>query len=319
MAEIVKNIRALFQQAVKISFDLFKITIPIIIITKVLNEAGWIDHLGIILMPVMELVGLPGSMGLVWATAMITNLYGGMIIFASLAPEANLTVAQVTVLATMMLVAHTLPIELRIAQKAGPRFRFMISLRVIGALVLGWLLHQFFEITSYLQTPNKALWSPLPQSKDWADWAKGEIQNLFYIFCVILVLLVVMRLLDILNITALLSRILAPILKLLGMSKDAAPITIIGMTMGISYGGSLLIQEAKSGRISKKDVFFSFSLMGLCHSIIEDTLLMTVIGGHASGILWGRIVFSLLVIFGMVKLFNKLPDTLFNRYIFRTP
>ncbi len=78
-------------------------------------------------------------MGLVWATAMVTNLYGGIVVFASLAPEAHLTVAQITVLTTMMLVAHALPVELRIAQKAGSRLHAMAFLRIAGALTLGWL------------------------------------------------------------------------------------------------------------------------------------------------------------------------------------
>ncbi len=33
-----------------------------------------------IVSPVMELIGLPGSMEFVWATAMLTNLYGVMIV-----------------------------------------------------------------------------------------------------------------------------------------------------------------------------------------------------------------------------------------------
>ena len=34
------------------------------------------------------------------------------------------------------------------------------------------------------------------------------------------------------------------------------------------------------------------ALMGLCHSLVEDTILMMLLGGHLSGILGGRVVFS---------------------------
>ena len=256
-------------------------------------------------------------MGLVWATAMVTNLYGAMIVFASLAPEASLTVAQVTVLATMMLVAHTLPVELRIAQKSGPRFRVMVLLRIMGALLIGWILHQIYSLSGYLQVPNVALWNPPPQSHDWLNWSKGEIRNLGTIFIIILVLLLTMKLLEKIKVISLLTLILEPVLKLLGMSRKAAPITIIGMTMGLAFGGGLLIQEARSGRLSKHDIFFSFSFMGICHSVIEDTLLMMIIGGHLSGILWGRIVFSFVVTFIIVKLVSRVSDETFDRFLFR--
>ncbi|HKL25064.1 MAG TPA: nucleoside recognition domain-containing protein, partial [Desulfuromonadales bacterium] len=105
--------RKVLKDAVATSLPLYKIIIPISLVTKLLTEFGLTERLGAGLAPVMEVVGLPGSMGLVWATAMVTNLYGGMVVFASLAPDAALSVAQVTVLTTMMLVAHALPVELR--------------------------------------------------------------------------------------------------------------------------------------------------------------------------------------------------------------
>ena len=72
---------------------LFRIMIPVLIIVKLLESAGAISVLGRVLAPVMSLVGLPGSMGLVWAAAMITSLYGGIAVFLTLAPAAGLSSA----------------------------------------------------------------------------------------------------------------------------------------------------------------------------------------------------------------------------------
>src|SRR5680860_1455298 len=77
---------------------LFKIIVPISIATRFLQQWGVVDQLGVLLGPVMHLVGLPGEIGLVWATAMLTNLYGGVVVFSSLAPGLDLSIAQVTVL-----------------------------------------------------------------------------------------------------------------------------------------------------------------------------------------------------------------------------
>ncbi|MBN2418302.1 MAG: hypothetical protein JXL81_02875, partial [Deltaproteobacteria bacterium] len=97
------------------------------------------------------------------------------------------------------------------------------------------------------------------------------------------------------------------------MSKDAAPITIIGMTMGIGYGGGLIIREAKSGTLTGRDIFFSLSFMGLMHSMIEDTMLMILLGGHVTGVLIFRFLFAMTVIFTIVKLMKKVPEAAFKR------
>ncbi len=314
---VLENITAVFQQSTRTGLTLFKIIIPISILTRLLTESGAINHIGAWLGPVMEIVGLPGSMGLVWATAMLTNLYAGAIVFASLAPALQLTVAQVTVLTTMMLVAHSLPVELRIAQKSGARFRIMLPLRVLGAFLLGWMLSRFYLGTGYLQAANVTLWDQTARRLGWGDWALEQVRNLFFIYLIITGLIVIMKLMEVLRITAFLTRLLEPGLRLLGMSREVAPSTIIGMIMGIGYGGGLLIQEAQSGRLTPRDIFFSFTVLGMFHSIIEDTLLMMLIGGHISGIIWGRMIFMLLLVFVMVRVFNQLPPDVVSRHFVR--
>lgn len=318
MNDIRPAVRKILKDAAATSLTLFKITVPISILTRLLTEAGLTGQLGEWLGPVMKLVGLPGSMGLVWATAIVTNLYGGMVVFASLAPDANLTTAQVTVLTTMILIAHALPVELRIAQKAGTRFRAMACLRLGGAFTLGFLLDRGYALTGTLQSPSRAIWTPaaLPDPT-WLTWLASETRNMFLIFLIITCLLTSMRLLEHFGIVEFMKMLLKPVLSLLGISKEAAPLTIIGVTLGISYGGGLILREAQSGALQKSDVFFSLVLMGLCHSLFEDTMLMMVMGGHLSGIFWARLLFALLVVALLARLSRRLPSGLFERVFLR--
>ena len=309
-------LRELFGNALRTSFTLFKIIIPVSIITRLLQEWGLVDHFGIILGPIMELVGMPGSLGLVWAAAIITNIYGGMVVFASLAPGMELTVAQVSVLGTMILVAHSLPVELMIAQKSGARLPTILLIRILGALLLGWLLKITYNLTGALQQPNQTLWVPPVVNPGWGSWALAELRNLLLIFIVIVALLALMELLRRMGIIKMMIKMLGPVLKLLGISSEAAPITIIGMTMGISYGGGLIINEAREGNVARGDLFASITLMSLCHSLFEDTMLMVLIGGHLTGLLWGRLFFSLLVTMLVVRLIKRLPDKLLDQYLF---
>jgi hypothetical protein len=313
----------LCSDALKVSFDLFKIMVPVLILVKVLQELDLIKFLAMPLGPVMKLVGLPGETGLVWATAMLNNLYSAMVVYISLFKHTPITTAQATVLCTMMLVAHTLPIELRIAQKSGARLMFQTVSRLCSAFLLGWLLHNVYSFFGLLQQPANILFRPktetTPYHEPLSSWATGEAKNLFYIFIIILGLFLLMRILQKVRIIEVMNHILQPLLKLLGIGPKASAISVIGLTMGLSYGGGLIIHEARSGRIDKEDVFYSLTLMGLCHSLIEDTLLMVAIGGHFSGLLWARLLFSLTALAFLVKLTNSLTDTFRDKYLWAKP
>lgn len=306
-----------FLDAFGIFWELFRIIIPITIATRILEQFGLIDKLGDFLGPLMHLVGLPGEMGLVWASALVINIYTALIVFASLAPGLDLTVAQVTIVTTMILIAHALPVELRIAQKVGTRFRAMLLLRLGGAYLLGWLLHMSYQLTGTLQEPSQALWDPPAAGSGWGAWLVSQLQSMLVIFAIIFALVIVLEVLKKIGITALMTKLLEPVLTLLGMSREVAPLAIIGMTLGISYGGGLLIREAESGKLGKRDIFISLALMGLCHSVIEDTLVMLVFGAHISGVLWGRVAFSLVVVFILARLLRIVPQNFFERYLVR--
>ncbi len=309
-----KWLSSLLKDILITSYDLFKIMIPIIIIVKIIEELGGIQYIAIALEPVMSFVGLPSSMGLVWATTMITNIYGGMIIFMSTAATEPISVAQVTVLGSMMLIAHALPIEVRIAQKAGVRILFTLFLRIGGALLLGFLLHKFYTVSGSLTELNQPAWQPsLNNDVSLSAWAIEQVKMLFQVFIIIAILLVFLRLFKATGIEKLFIFILKPLLKIMGLSERTTTITIVGITLGLTYGGGLLINEAKKGDLSKMDVFGSLSLLALCHSLIEDTLLIMLLGADLSGILYARLTFSILLITLIIHFARRLKDSVFEK------
>ncbi|MDD3448821.1 MAG: hypothetical protein PHF72_07300 [Gammaproteobacteria bacterium] len=319
MSVLTDFLHRLLRDAVRISWTLFRIMVPVIVAVKVLEELGAVVLLSRLLEPVMAWVGLPGGMGLVWATAMATNLYGGIVVFAALADAAPLSVAQVTVLTGMMLIAHSLPVELRVAQQAGARLRAMLLLRVGGALLFGAIMNLVYTRGGWLQAPAVLLWRPEPPEPGWMAWALGELQGLAVIFAVVVALLLALRVLERVGFIALVNRLLRPLLRLLGIGEQAMPLTLVGMTLGISYGGGLLIAESRAGHVGRLDVLYAMSLLGLCHSLIEDTLLMALLGGHLSGILWARLAFALAVVFLLVRLVGRLPRSIVDRHLVRGP
>ena len=303
------------RNALRVSLELFKIMIPVLVVVRVLERLGIIELLAAPLSPFMALAGLPPETGLAWAAAMFNSIYAGLLVLASMPLAEPLTTAQVTVLSTMLLVAHGLPVELRIAARAGVRYLVQLVLRCGGALLLGMTLDRTFSALNVLQEPAQMLWAPPPQADpSWLSWAVDQATNLGSIFLIILGLMAFLRLLEALRATELMHRLLAPLLGMLGIGREAGSITIVGLTLGLSYGGGLIIHEAESGRVSSRDVFYAVSLMGLCHSLFEDTLLMLLTGAHLSGILWGRLAFSLVAVALLVRLTRRLPDSVFERW-----
>ncbi|MEZ9233448.1 hypothetical protein AB4259_20470 [Vibrio amylolyticus] len=316
----MKEIKLFFQELIKEFFEvtttLFRIMIPIIIVIKIIEEFGGIVILSEWLSPIMHTVGLPKEMGLVWATTLLTNIYAGLIVLIN--SDVSLTVAQASVLGSMMLLAHSLPIEGAIAKKAGVSWLATLSIRVGGSLLLAWLLNLSYQYGDLLNYPTTVLWQPEPSSDtSYLAWGVDQLMNFAIIFMVISALLFLLKVLKLLGIEKLMAIVLRPFLRLLGISKDATNLTIIGVTLGLSFGGGLLINEAKRGHISARDVFTAIMLLNLLHSLIEDTLLIMLIGADFYTIFWGRLLFSVLIIGLLSKMIKRLDPTICERYFYR--
>lgn len=309
------------KDATRISMDLFKIMIPVVIAVKILQEFNLINYLAAPLAPVMKLVGLPGEMGLVWATALINNIYSGLIVFLSLAQDQPLSAAQATVLGTMILVAHSMPVELRVVQSSGPKLGFQLLIRMFAAFLMGLILNHLYQNFDLLQGPANILLTPDNSAieKTIPQWAFGEIRNLISIFGIIFCLLGVMRILTKIRVIAAMDFLLRPFLTMMGIGTKASALTVVGLTMGLSYGGGMIIHETKSGNIDKKDVFYSLTLMSICHSLIEDTLLLMMIGGHVSGLFWTRLIISCLIVAALVQITKFIPNSFSDKYLWGLP
>ncbi|WP_111495389.1 nucleoside recognition domain-containing protein [Marinobacter bohaiensis] len=281
---------------------LLKILVPALIIVKVLESIGFTQWLATLLAPLMGLLGLPEELSIVWAATLLTNIYTGMAIFYNLSLDQALSVAQVTVLGTLMVVGHGLPVEGAVARRAGVPWWLTLVMRVGGALILGMILHHSYQTFDWLQQDNTLVWQPGALDTSLSAWLWAQGQTLITIFFVILALITLLRGLRAISVERLLHALLFPLLRLLGIGRDAASTAIIGITLGLSFGGGLLIRDAESGRLSPRDAFLTLAFLGLCHSLIEDTLLVMLLGAHLSGILWARLALAFLVIGVLARL-----------------
>lgn len=296
--------KELARDTVTTSGELIKITVPVVIATKILEELGLIVYISMTLEPVMNLMGLPGALGLVWATGIMTTLYAAVGVYAVLAPGLDLTAGQVTVLCSVMLIAHSLPVEMSITRRAGAGLLPVGAIRLLGALGYGFILHQLCITLGIWQEPARIFFQADTGVETLPAWATTQLFNLGLIVVIIFCILVAMRMMKVVGLLTLLEWLLKPVLPLFGMSHRAAPVTVVGMVIGIAYGGALIIRETTMGCMDSREKFNSLALMSLSHGLVEDTLLMMAIGGKLGGIFWGRLLFSLLVIFVLVRVID---------------
>lgn len=277
---------------------LFRVMLPVIVIVKICNEAGLTQLLALPLGPVMELVGLPAEAGLAWAAACLNTMYTGLAVYATMADSLSLSVAQVTILGTMMLMAHGLIVEAKIAEKCGAGFSFQVVFRLVAAVMTGLLLRFVYDVGGYHSETAVSLWIPEATPGLW-PWVWSQLQFFASIAVIIFVFTVLWHVLERLRISQFLESLIGPVLRVIGIGREAATLTVVGMTLGLAFGGGLLLSKIRKDNLNREDVFYSLSLMGICHSLIEDTLLVLLIGAHLSGILWIRLTVSLLLIFGL--------------------
>lgn len=315
MGKVHSFFHELWREIIEVTWTLYKLMIPIIVVIKVIEEMGGITLLSEFLAPLMSALGLPQEMGLVWATTLLTNIYAGMLIFMN--SSAELTVAQVSVLSALMLIAHSLPIEAAVAKRAGVGLMMTLVVRLGGGLLFAWLLHLTYQWGEFFQSTAQIVWSPENQtSQTYLEWAWSQLESLVAIFSIVSGLLFILKLLKVLGIEKLMAWMLKPILKVLGVSPQATNMTIVGITLGISFGGGLLINEAKKGHIPARDVFTAIMLLNLAHSMIEDTLLVMLIGADFTSIFWGRLLFSFVVVATISQCLKKLSDSTCERYLY---
>jgi spore maturation protein SpmB len=289
----------------EICIPLYKILIPFVFIVKLLEISGAIEFTAKILEPLMSFVGLTPELGLVFVTAFLINIYAALVLFVNILPGIDVSVAEITILTTMILVAHNLPIECTICKAAGISIVYTASLRLISAFVLGFILKLIYFNFGFLTETFQTFFTVKPPPENNWYWFLDQFTTLVYIFFLVCLMATVLEILKIIGVEKLFEKVFMPPLRLFGIQKEAMNIIIVGMFIGIQFGGGMLIKEVKKGTIDKQSIFLSVSLLNLLHAMIEDTILMALVGGHISGILIARVIFSLVLSYLIFMIYKR--------------
>ena len=289
---------------------LVRVVVPAMLVVKIASELGLVQEFADLLAPILGVIGLPGEAAVVWATALVTNLFAGVVVFLQIATPDAWTTAQVSVLGLMMLFAHALPVECAVARMSGLPVWYSMTLRVGAALLSGYLTMLALSTSGLWQTPVTAEFSALysAQAQSLSAWTQSQLKTLATIYVVIAVMTLVLDLIRRTGCDRAIALLLTPFFRVIGCRSEASDMTIVGLTLGLSYGAGLMVQEAKSAHVSAYDRTSVLSFLSLSHSLIEDTLVIALMGGSLLILLLVRLLltFALVIVLRVGHVFTWL-------------
>ena len=271
------------------------------------DQLGLVAAAGDVLGPLMALFNLPAEAGIIWATNILVGIYGGLASLATLSSTLELTHGQLSAMAAMILISHNIPVEQSIVRKAGASFLWTAIIRIVVAGVYGGVIAWISKLSGWLDSPISLTWMQGSEflsngEPGFWQWLQGVAFSLVLTYGIIVVLVFVLDLCDRLRITQRITALITPLLKLSGLNQQAAPVTTVGVLLGLSYGGALIIEQAEQNNFSPRTRFLALSWLSLSHSLIEDTVLLMAVGANVWIILVGRLLLTMAVVALLARL-----------------
>lgn len=128
-----------------------------------------------------------------------------------------------------------------------------------------------------------------------SEAAKGSFSSILQIAVIVIPLMVFIEILIDLKLLDKLTAVLAPLTRLFNISQHASLPLMAGMVFGISYGGGIIINAAREGKLDYREIYLVNLFLIICHSIFEDTFLFAAIGAQWIPVLLVRIVLAVLI------------------------
>lgn len=101
------------------------------------------------------------------------------------------------------------------------------------------------------------------------------------------------------------SRFMAPLLRPLRLPDEAGLPMVAGLSIGLTYGAGVLIQVAEEGSLTRREMTVLCIFLGICHAIVEETILFAAAGSN--GLLLLAVRFGMAAVFGVAAAFYMLP------------
>ncbi|MGM0642611.1 MAG: iron transporter [Thermodesulfobacteriota bacterium] len=256
---------------------LLKILVPISFATALLVHFGIIYKLDFILAPVMNFLMLPSEAALPIIIGLFTGIYGAVAAMAVI----PLPVEQMTLIAIFLLISHNIIQESIVQGKSGLNafvaafFRIFISVvtTFVSGKIMGATVPEVAaNATAALDTAQQ------PFSAMLLEWGVDISMLAVQIFCIIMPLMIVLETAKEFNLIRYITRLAAPVLAVMGLSRNTGMLWLTASLFGLAYGAAVIVEETKSNDFSKEELTKLHLSIGPNHAMIEDPALFLPLG-----------------------------------------
>ncbi|MEG0655563.1 MAG: nucleoside recognition protein [Mucinivorans sp.] len=298
--KIEKSVKSGFRGGLRSALWLTKMMIPITLGVALLKWAGVIDFLSRLLSPAFEMIGLSGQAVIVFLTSTLSNLYSTIAVMATL----NLDFRQATILAVMGLICHNLIVETIIQRKAGSNGWFIATLRIVTALVAGFLLNWLLPSNYSGMLMIDSTVQAVTFTQIMSEWAWSMLKLIPMMFVLIVSLNILQQLLREFKLIDALTIPLTPLIKVMGLRPETSFLWIVLNTLGLAYGGGVMIAELDEGQISPSAARELNSSAAITHSLLEDTLIFVAIGLNVVWLIVARMILAIVAVWSQKIYYN---------------
>jgi hypothetical protein len=288
---ILKCIKLALPQGMKTAIWLLKITIPVSFAVFLLDIFGALNMVAGWVAPFFKLIGLSGQASIVLITSFFTNIYSVIAVMTTL----GIGDREGIILATMCLISHAMIVETAIQKKTGSNPLRIVLLRLITSFVAAIFLNYLLpdEMTKTSESLIQATSEFLPALKNWT----------------ITIFLTAVKIVVLVNLLLILQKILhefglikwilwpfKPLLTIMGLPQSTGFLWIVAYTLGLGYGGAIMINEKNEGRLSDEEADLLNHHIAISHSQLEDPLLFVAVGYPLFILMWPRILLAIGVV-----------------------
>lgn len=144
MDSLYLTLRRGFLNGLSITYKMVKVIVPCYIAIEVIKHFGLIEVISAFFKPCMVIFGLPGESALGLMAGYFINLYAAIAVITPL----QLSPKEMTIIALMLGIAHSLPVETGVTRQTGVNAWLMLAARLIFSLFAGIVMNLIWKLFS---------------------------------------------------------------------------------------------------------------------------------------------------------------------------
>jgi len=288
---LVRCVKTALPQGMKTAIWLLKLTIPVSFAVFLLDFFGILNVIAGWVAPLFKLIGLSGQASIVLITSFFTNIYSVIAVMTTL----GISHREGIILAVMCLISHAFIVETAIQKKTGSAPWRMIVTRLSASFIAAWMLNLILPAEAITEAGNVVRlagdFSPALKL-----WLSDMLVTTLKIVILVNLLLIIQKILNEFGLIKWILMPFTPLLKVMGLPSSTGFLWVVANTLGLGYGGAIMISETEEGKLSREDADLLNHNIAISHSQLEDPLLFVAVGYPLGILIWPRVLLAIVFV-----------------------